>query len=975
LIGEGRSSQETQVLEAIKQQLLLKTQIATTQEQVAQGSQGLQNGFLDLSKAAQDYFFNLQQQIKEAQNEIEKIISQLRYGKLKSMLQRALVPGADSFVNGLINQIQGIFDQAASITEQILGQQGARIAFGGEKRGLEAELQNFTRTLGGATEALIRFTQGLMGGSGGSQSGGFAPSAPSSSSTSKQKALINAANKLGLKPQELAAIISFETGGTFNPNIVGGAGNRYRGLIQFGPPEQKQFGVKPGQSFESQLDSVVNYFLARGFKAGMGQLKAYATVLTGNPRGNIHSRDAFGTSAYTAFQNQLAPGKPHYKNAERFLNGAINPTSQPAPQQTAPSTTNSQAQNLTQSLINAKGTQVNLGDSAVKQQVSDFILNLTQTRETINRQLADNIRQTRQSVLDAQNQFQDIRGQYSPQTQSSQLTQELRGVDTQFKSFDNQLSDQQRNFQDNIKGLDNLLGQVNPIINLLKQSGSELDQQSAQFLQGLVGGIEADKKTYQGYLDQITKIREQLKSGKLEAQAFVEAQAQLRTLESDLERIGQELSVAQGQQNIDKEKQVALLQAQRQLELDIYKVSQQFGDNPQELQRRLSILREEYELKRKQIEFTEAQGKLNKEIDLFTQSLAEAQTTNNLEKTKELRLLQEQKQLELDILQIKNQYPTEEQQPRIDLRQRQGELNQGQIERDYQGGLLQQQREIRDFNSQIQQNRAALEPNPFTAEEIRRRNARENERLRFEEQQNSINNQYASDPERAAELITKASKAHAQTLQLIDRQYETLGNTVTQGLTGAFSSFFQALANGDNALQAFGQSLLNTLGNIGGNLLQTGLQSILGGMFKYGGEVPRFAMGGPVQLLGAIDKSMKAEGKNAILSVLHSGEQVLSDYTGEAQIYRKLENRLGKNPLNKIPIFAYGGAVGDSLLNNLPNGNSFKMGYRENTQSTTNNDYRNTTVNINVTSPDVGGFNRSERQLGRMAAEYIKRGQ
>jgi len=1091
LIGEGRSSQETQVLEAIKQQLQLKTQIATTQEQVAQGSQGLQNGFLDLSKAVQDYFFNLQQQIKEAQNEIEKIISQLRYGKLKSMLQRALVPGADSFVNGLINQIQGIFDQAASITEQILGQKGARIAFGGEKRGLEAELQNFTRTLGGATEALIRFTQGLLGGS---------QPAPSSGSTSKQKALINAANQLGLKPQELAAIISFETKGTFDPNIVGGAGGKYRGLIQFGQSEQKQFGVTPGQSFESQMQSVVNYFLARGFKAGMGQLKAYATVLTGNPSGDISLKDKFGNSAYSAFQNQLTPGKPHYQSAERFLSatnqgqaqaltsdiinkgiaaaskfntqanmcaasvkaftdavgintkamdltadsakrvgqvmndfGKIQPgdligwsgtskfgdehigvylggkkifhqsgsrgkkpgvyddldffkqqkgayfvrPNSPVPQQIAQSARDTQAQALTQSLISAKESQVNLGDRAVKQSVSDFILNLIQTRETINRQLADNIRQTQQSVFDAQNQFQDIRGQYSPQTQSSQLTQELRGVDTQFKTFDTQLSDQQRNFQDNIKGLDNLLKQVNPIINLLKQSGSDVDQQSAQFLQGLVGGIEADKKTYQGYLDQITKIREQLKSGKLEAQAFVEAQAQLRTLESDLQRIGQELSVAQGQQNIDKEKQVALLQAQRQLELDIYKLSQQFGDNPQELQRRLSLLREEYELKRKQIEFTEAQGKLTKEIDLVTQSLTEAQTTNNLEKIKELRLLQEQKQLELDILQIKNQYPTEEQQPRIDLRQRQGELNQRQIEGDYQGGLLQRQREVRDLNSQIQENRASLEPNQFTAEEIRRRNARENERLRFQEQQKSINNQYIGDPERATELITKAAEAHAQTLQLIDRQYQTLGNTVTEGLTGAFSGFFQALVNGDNALQAFGQSLLNTLADVGGNLLQTGLKSALGGIFKfkYGGEVPRFAMGGPVQLLGAIDKSMKAEGKNAILSVLHSGEQVLSDYTGEAQIYRSLEDRLGKNPLNKIPVFAYGGAVGDSLLNNLPSGNSFKIGYRGNDQSTTNNDYRNTTVNINVTSPDVGGFNRSERQLGRMAAEYIKRGQ
>ncbi len=153
-------------------------------------------------------------------------------------------------------------------------------------------------------------------------SSGSSGSKPKSDKDSRQKALIDAAAKIGIKPEELAALISFETGGTFNPDKVGGEGNRYRGLIQFGPPERRQFGVYPGQSFEDQMNSVVAYFKARGFKPGMGLLRAYATVLTGNANGNVHARDSNGTSAFSAVQNQIGPGSPHWQNALRFLGGA-----------------------------------------------------------------------------------------------------------------------------------------------------------------------------------------------------------------------------------------------------------------------------------------------------------------------------------------------------------------------------------------------------------------------------------------------------------------------------------------------------------------------------------------------------------------------------------------------------------------------------------------------------------------------------
>ena len=153
-------------------------------------------------------------------------------------------------------------------------------------------------------------------------SSGSSGSKPKSENGSRQRALIDAAAKIGIKPEELAAIISFETKGTFDPDIVGGEKNKYRGLIQFGPPERRQFGVYPGQSFEDQMNSVVAYFKARGFKPGMGLLRAYATVLTGNANGNVHIRDVNQTSAFSAVQNQIGPGSTHWQNALRFLGGA-----------------------------------------------------------------------------------------------------------------------------------------------------------------------------------------------------------------------------------------------------------------------------------------------------------------------------------------------------------------------------------------------------------------------------------------------------------------------------------------------------------------------------------------------------------------------------------------------------------------------------------------------------------------------------
>ncbi len=140
---------------------------------------------------------------------------------------------------------------------------------------------------------------------------------------SKQQAIVSAANELGVKPEDLAAVISQETMGTFDPQIIGGEGNNYKGLIQFGIPERKAYGYRDGMSFEEQmLGPVVRYLKDRGVKPGHGVKELYAAILTGNvstlDTDGLTRKDSFGTSVESALP-ELIQGGSHYNNALDFL--------------------------------------------------------------------------------------------------------------------------------------------------------------------------------------------------------------------------------------------------------------------------------------------------------------------------------------------------------------------------------------------------------------------------------------------------------------------------------------------------------------------------------------------------------------------------------------------------------------------------------------------------------------------------------
>lgn len=98
--------------------------------------------------------------------------------------------------------------------------------------------------------------------------------------------IIETANALGIDPVDLATAISYETAGTFDPTKRGPTTQwgQHRGLIQFGEPQARQYGVDWNDPIGSQLGpdgAVADYLRATGVQPGMGLLDIYSAINAG----------------------------------------------------------------------------------------------------------------------------------------------------------------------------------------------------------------------------------------------------------------------------------------------------------------------------------------------------------------------------------------------------------------------------------------------------------------------------------------------------------------------------------------------------------------------------------------------------------------------------------------------------------------------------------------------------------------------
>ena len=140
--------------------------------------------------------------------------------------------------------------------------------------------------------------------------------------------IIETAAALGMDPVDLATIISYETGGTFSPTQAGPTTQwgRHRGLIQFGEPQAREYGVDWNDPLGSQLGAdgaIVRYYRQNGWQPGMGMMDAYSIVNAGAP-GRYGASDAGnggapGTVA-DKVNNQMAG---HREKAIALLGGEV----------------------------------------------------------------------------------------------------------------------------------------------------------------------------------------------------------------------------------------------------------------------------------------------------------------------------------------------------------------------------------------------------------------------------------------------------------------------------------------------------------------------------------------------------------------------------------------------------------------------------------------------------------------------------
>jgi hypothetical protein len=140
---------------------------------------------------------------------------------------------------------------------------------------------------------------------------------------SRAAAINRIAQQIGANPLDLATVISYESAGKFSPSIYGGKGGQHLGLIQFGPTEQKTYGVHAGQTFDQQMESVGRYLTDRGYKPGMSREQLYSTINAGRPD-RLGARDAAaGGAPGTVLDKVRTQMAPHEAKARALLGNTL----------------------------------------------------------------------------------------------------------------------------------------------------------------------------------------------------------------------------------------------------------------------------------------------------------------------------------------------------------------------------------------------------------------------------------------------------------------------------------------------------------------------------------------------------------------------------------------------------------------------------------------------------------------------------
>lgn len=185
------------------------------------------------------------------------------FGELADKVMAEVIPTLKGYASIIQKLFSGDFAGASLEAAQMMANSGDKIlgAFGTSGQEISAKLFG-----GGSGGALQSPAVGGGATPTGAPSKGFTPQ--------KAAAIAKVAKNIGVNPNDLAAVISFETGGTFSQSAKNPSSSA-TGLIQFmkgsGGTKGKYYGMSRNDfanlSFDEQMKYVEKYFKDRGFSA------------------------------------------------------------------------------------------------------------------------------------------------------------------------------------------------------------------------------------------------------------------------------------------------------------------------------------------------------------------------------------------------------------------------------------------------------------------------------------------------------------------------------------------------------------------------------------------------------------------------------------------------------------------------------------------------------------------------------------
>lgn len=136
-----------------------------------------------------------------------------------------------------------------------------------------------------------------------------------------RSAVLEMAAEYNWAPEDILTIYSYETGGTFDPWKRGPTTQwgEHRGLIQWGEPQRKKYGVTQETPIRDQVFATAKYWIDHGAKPGDGLLPLYAAVNAGDARKFNVTDENNGGAPGTVREKVNNQMHGHRRNAQALL--------------------------------------------------------------------------------------------------------------------------------------------------------------------------------------------------------------------------------------------------------------------------------------------------------------------------------------------------------------------------------------------------------------------------------------------------------------------------------------------------------------------------------------------------------------------------------------------------------------------------------------------------------------------------------